>query len=343
MKVLQLLALIGLPFLVHAQVSFGFNTGVGIGFNAPETFKPATKYSTCSGQDQIKYSVFQTEGKLYFKHSRNQGLNWTDSTLVYILPSASSTMVNNRRIDTEPRVACDLSGGPYNKRIYMVWSDLKNGKSNLDVFLMFSDDEGRQWTEPLLLSYHPNHKHQFLPDILVDPKTGSVYVLYLDQQNFLNETGCDVQLASSTNGGLKFDLHILNEEAMKFSGSLLPKLVQRAEGISANWNPKIRGKYVDESSVSERGKSGIVLEKKSFTNTKDLNIAFELQNDSKISVELSKPLDAGFHKIVLKQKKYTKGKNSLNLASTFLHLPEDNYIITFYDGQGNTFAWIIPE
>ncbi len=343
MKALLVLVSFGLPIFLKSQVSFGLNTGVGIGFNAPETFRPKTVYNLCSGQGQTKYSVFQTEGKLYFKRSENMGLSWADSTLLYVLPSAGSTMVNNRRVDTEPRVACDLSGGPFNKRIYVVWSDLKNGKKNLDVFMIFSEDEGRQWTEPLLLSYHPNHKHQFFPDVLVDPKTGAVYVLYIDQQNFLNETRCDVQLATSKNGGLKFDLQIMNSEVLKFSGSLLPKLILRAEGIHANWDPRLRGIYVDEVTNPVRGKSGLVLEKKSYRYTKDLSISFELQNESKISVELSKPLDASFHKVILKQKKFAKGKNEIGLASAFKKLPEDNYIITFYDENGNSFAWITQE
>lgn len=326
-----------------AQVSFGINTGVGIGFNAPESFGQKTKYQYCSGPAQVKYAAFQINARLYFKRSENNGLTWADSTLVYAMPSASSTMVYNRRVDTEPHLACDLSGGTYHKRLYMVWSDLKNGKTNLDVFLMYSDDEGLHWTEPLLLTYHPNHKHQFCPDVLVDPKTGAVYVLYIDQQNFLSENSCDVQLATSKNGGLKFELRVMNPAPLKLSGSLLPKLILRAEGCYANWEAKQLGKYTDSPSTSERGKTGISLEKKTFTYTKNLSIPFELEQDSKVSVELSKPLDAGFHKILLKQKKFPKGKHEINLTKAFKTLPEDNYIITFYDENGNTFAWITQD
>lgn len=340
LKALLFVILLHCNLCNKAQVSFGINSGVGVGFNAPESFRPKTVYNFCTGEDKKKYAVFVIEGRLYFKRSEDSGRSWSDSTLMYSLPCAPSTMVNSRRVDTEPRVACDVSGGPFHKRIYAVWSDLKNGKNNLDVFMVFSDDEGLHWTEPLLLSYHPNHKHQFFPDVLVDPKSGNVYVLYVDQQNFLEQGQCDIQLATSTNGGLQFNWRVMNSEPLRFSGSLSPKLNLRAEGISASWDAKIRSCFLENPPPSERGKSGILLESKSYTYTKNLSISFELLKDSKISAELSKPLEPNFHKILLKRKKFSKGKHNIQLAAVFAKLPEDNYIITLYDEQGNTFAWI---
>jgi hypothetical protein len=342
MKPLLILLLSTMTLFTPAQVSFGINSGVGIGFNAPENFAPKTKYSFCFGRKQIKYAAFLFNNQVSFKRSENHGAAWADSIPVFAIPSASSTMVNNRRIETEPRIACDLSGGYFNNRIYIVWSDLKSGKKNLDVFLVYSEDEGQHWTEPLLLSYHPNHKHQFMPDVMVDPKNGAVYVLYGDQQNFIAENLCDIQLAISYNGGLKFSHFFLNQAPIKFSGAIAPQLILTEFGINAFWTKSSDGCLLSEASKlqSQRGQSRIHFEQKSYAYTKSLQITFELDADCHISAELSKPLDAGFQKIIFKKKKHKKGKNTLSLKPYFINLPEDTYILTLYDENGNHFAWI---
>jgi hypothetical protein len=345
MKHCLILILSAIPLLVPAQVSFGINSGVGIGFNAPDNFAPKTKYNYCSGEKQIQYATFLFNHQVLFKRSDNHGVTWTDSILVFAVPSATSSMVNNNRIDLEPRIACDLSAGVFNNRIYIVWSDLKSGKKNLDVFLVYSEDEGLHWTEPLLLSYHPNHKHQFKPDVKVDPKNGAVYVLYVDQQNFITENLCDIQLAISYNGGLKFSHFFLNQAPIKFSGAITPQLMQSEFGIEAIWGKSSNGLLISEASTlqSQRGQTGLHFEQKSYAYTKSLQLTFELDTDCRVSAELSKPLDAGFQKILFKKKKHKKGKNTLSLKPYFINLPEDTYIITLYDDNGNHFAWITSD
>ncbi len=328
----------------EAQIRIGVNSGIGIGFDAPEQFGAPREYAYCNGKNQIKQAAFLYNSALYFKKSSDLGRSWSDSVLVFASPSPSSCMVNSNRINVEPRIACDLSRGEFDGRIYIVWSDQKNGKNNLDLFLVYSEDEGKTWTEPLLLTYYPNHKHQLRPDIQVNPKNGTVLISYLDQQNFINEQACDLRFGESKNGGLSFNLFYLNAQAIPFTSEMRPKLQFGEKGISCDLNNKGKSFSCDINllSNSSRGKSGIAFSEKSFTFSNTLEIPFELSEDSKITVMLNKPLDASFQ-LKLTKKKYKKGKNKLLLKSYFLNLPSDNYILALYNEKGNNYVWINQE
>ena len=48
-----------------------------------------------------------------------------------------------------PITVCDVSNSPYRGRIYVVFSDQRNGTNNTDVFVCTSDDEGDTWSDPI--------------------------------------------------------------------------------------------------------------------------------------------------------------------------------------------------
>jgi hypothetical protein len=102
-----------------------------------------------------------------------------------------------------PTTKADISSGPYRGRVYVNWSDQRNGDT--DVFLLYSDDGGDTWGPRVRVNDDPvgNGKEQFFPWIDVDPITGTVYVVFYDRRE---ETGVatDVYLATSTDGGAHF-------------------------------------------------------------------------------------------------------------------------------------------
>lgn len=316
-------------------------SNVSLGFNAPETFSSTKHYNSCRGMnEQTRYCSFLHQNQICFKRSDNSGRDWSDSIPVYTVPSATSCMVNSVRVAVEPKIACDQSKGAHQGRVYICWSDQKNGKANLDVFLVFSDDQGKNWTEPILLSYRANHKHQFLPDVAVDPFDGTVYVLYLDQQNDPFGKFTDLKLMSSLNGGLKFEGLLLNQKGFRFKGAEVPRLGLSAEGICASlgkegccapdWPCRRENLQTRFDSSAYR-----------FSNA--LSVWLDLPEDAALTAELTKPLDASFQKILFKEKNYKKGKNPLELGRYLINLPEDNYILTLYNGKDNAFIWILKE
>lgn len=326
---------------LRAQQVRVIGSNASLGFHAPEISGGTKRYNTCRGSDeQSRYCSFLHNTQICFKRSVNGGKDWSDSSVVFSVPSATSCMVNSVRVAVEPRIACDQSKGAHQGRLYICWSDQKNGKGNLDVFLVFSDDQGKNWTEPILLSYHANHKHQFLPDVAVDPFDGTVYVLYLDQQNDPFGKYCDLKLMSSMNGGLKFEGLVLNKNAFRFKGADVPRLSLKAEGLCTNLGKE---RCCAPNWPCRREILPSRFDSSAYRFSPGLSVWLDLPEDAALTAELTKPLDASFQKILFKEKRYKKGKNRLELGRYLINLPEDNYNLTLYNGKDNAFIWILKE
>src|SRR2546427_2754889 len=53
----------------------------------------------------------------------------------------------HRSVDAEANLAWDKSGGPYEGRVYAVWTqEVRNESDNMDIMLQYSDDNGATWT-----------------------------------------------------------------------------------------------------------------------------------------------------------------------------------------------------
>lgn len=102
----------------------------------------------------------------------------------------------------------DLTGGAFNGRMYISWTDTTEPDSNTNaavnhsiIRVAFSDDQGATWTES---SPHPlddtddiDRWHQWLK---VGPD-GTVHVAFYDTRNFADRTGVDFFTSASTDGG----------------------------------------------------------------------------------------------------------------------------------------------
>ena len=337
---------------LSAQVSIGVVNGggpvIGISSRGPDSFVRPLIYDQCEGNSGEKYAVTLKDKSIFFRRTGDKSMNWIDSNVVFSIRSVTSTMVCNSRVDTKPVIACDLSKGENKGRIYIAWSDMKNGKNNLDVFLVYSDDQGKNWTEPLLVTYRPNHRHQFRPELAVDPMNGMVYLLYADQQNFIGSNKSELSLAVSTNGGLKFDHYILPQSPFSALSSLNMGFRQTENGIAAWWKLKgTEGVYTlspaNLRSLSEQKEACVSFEKTVYTFSNVISIEFEVREQTRVSAEINKPLDANFHKLVFTGKNFDKGKCTIRLMPAELSISEDNYILSLYAGGQNYFVWINSE
>ena len=115
---------------------------------------------------------------------------------------------------------------PYEGRIYMAYvgyyNDLKNPASNTDIFLTYSNDGGRTWSDPTEVnddsadtdgfstaneqnfSDQFDGESQYQPAIAVDPTTGTVVLSWRDARNDPANTLVATYLASSVDGGNTF-------------------------------------------------------------------------------------------------------------------------------------------
>jgi hypothetical protein len=126
----------------------------------------------------------------------------------------------DRSVDAEPGLAWDLTGGPHNGRVYLVYTlEHPNESNNMDIYVRFSDDEGATWSSPVRVNDDNTKNSQFLPKISLDPTSGNLAVVWYDSRNDLGTGGPgdtdgvpndDAQFwgAFSTNGGQTFSANI---------------------------------------------------------------------------------------------------------------------------------------
>ncbi len=262
-----------------------------------------------------------------------------------------------------PFTVCDLSNGPQRGRIYICWGDEKNGEKNKDVFLTYSDDKGETWVDPILITYRPNHKEQFMPYLTVDQKTGFVYILYYDRQNYYKNDLTDVFLAVSKNGGSKFDYYKINQTAFKankevffgdyigvsaVNGEVRPIWMQMKEKDLSIYTAIVNDSTIDIYNKAELNKNLSI--EKNFKYSEKIKIDFNLKQKAEIVFCITKPLDPAFEQIIVKKKKYKAGNRSLLIKPQKWKLPKGTYVLTLYcqgvlpSEQGkNEFVWITEE
>lgn len=309
----------------------------------------------CKGPEDEYYSAFVEGSDLKIRMTNKYSSQ--SKTIAPFKNGQNYTVSGRLRANGLPSVACDLSNNGHYGRVYVCWSDEKYGASNKDVFLAYSDDKGASWTEPILVTYRPNHKEQFMPRLAVDQFTGFVYIVYYDLQNSADGSFADVYLARSKNGGLLFDVYRLNEAPVELADScslgdrtglcvvnsvIRPVWVQpthtknRVEVLTA---------LVDENALTVYNPAinDPLMIEKTFAFSEKVRLNFEMKTKTRLTVMITNPLDHMFEKLLVKNKKLKKGHNHLLIDSKALGLPKGNYTLTFYYDHKNTYVWLIDE
>jgi len=126
----------------------------------------------------------------------------------------------DRSVDAEPGLAWDLTGGPHNGRVYLVYTkEQQNESDDMDVYMRYSDDGGATWSGGVRVNDDRTANSQFLPKISLDPTTGNLAVVWYDSRTDLGTGGAsdtdgipndDAQFwgAFSTDGGTSFTPNI---------------------------------------------------------------------------------------------------------------------------------------
>lgn len=142
---------------------------------------------------------------LVFDRSLDGGETWLEEDIfVTSVPGGWDYSIPGiYRCNGLPVTLCDTSGGPYHGRVYMNWTDQRNGSDDTDVWLITSDDGGNTWGEPIRVNDDPAGKHQFFTWMAIDQTNGNLYFVFYDRRNY-NNTSTDVYMAMSTDGGFSF-------------------------------------------------------------------------------------------------------------------------------------------
>lgn len=91
---------------------------------------------------------------------------------------------SHRAVDAEAGLAWDRSGGLYNNRVYLVYTDeFPHGSGNTDILLRRSDNRGATWSAPVRVNDDATAASQFLPRVAIDEHTGNAAFSWYDCRN----------------------------------------------------------------------------------------------------------------------------------------------------------------
>lgn len=182
-----------------------------------ETVEGATPAVGPMGQ---VYMAWSGHDKIMFDKSLDGGQSFGTDVEVTTQPGGWDFSVTGIwRCNGMPITACDVSDSPYRGRIYVVFSDQRNGTNNTDVFLCTSDDQGVTWNAPSLVNDDGGISHQFFPWLTVDPVTGIVAIVFYDRRNTTGDA-TEVTVALSRDGGDTFTNLTVSESPFTPSDSV---------------------------------------------------------------------------------------------------------------------------
>src|SRR6266850_2393619 len=112
-----------------------------------------------------------------------------------------------RDVDSEAGLAWDSSGGPFNGRLYLVYTDRPStGSADTDIYVRFSNNNGATWSSRarVIDDAIGNGKSQFLPRIAIDQTSGNIAVSFYDCRNSPGNNTTELWATISTDGGVTF-------------------------------------------------------------------------------------------------------------------------------------------
>ncbi len=164
------------------------------------------------GQVYAAWTIYDSwpadEKAIGFARSTDGGVSFQPAARVIsnIKGIRKTGVLKDHRVNSYPVMAVDISGGPYNGNIYIVWTNTGtpgiNTGTNKSVYMIRSSDEGSTWSVPVRVNQGPNlaGKEAYFPWISCDTETGALSVVFYDDRD-VSATQCEVFTACSTDAG----------------------------------------------------------------------------------------------------------------------------------------------
>ena len=167
----------------------------------------------CIAFDSKIFVLWASQGAMFYDRSYDGGDMWISTDLAiapqvggWTLDVPGFGLVANTAVLTTDNSASRIRG-----TMFLVYSDMKSGDDDSDIWLMRSVNRGDNWTVAARINQDEPGKHQFVPRITIDPANGVVYILYYDRRNY-SDNQTDVYLAWSSDGGNQFKEVKVNEK-----------------------------------------------------------------------------------------------------------------------------------
>jgi hypothetical protein len=173
------------------------------------------------GPDSALYAVWGDGNHLRYTVSTDGGVTFSRTRNIVETAPIMFGVDGVARANGFPQIGIDPRGGPKGGRLYVTWSDYRNG--DVDVFCSSSNDHGAAWSPAVRVNNDPPHNgaEQFFQWMAVDPWDGAVYVVFYDRRGDPKEHEETVVLARSTDGGQTFQNYSWMDQGFDAKGAFL--------------------------------------------------------------------------------------------------------------------------
>ena len=156
------------------------------------------------GPDSTLYAAWTDGNHIVFTISHDGGATFSPTRNIIDTAPTMFTLQAVSRANGFAQIAIDPRGGAKGGRLYLTWSDYRNG--DVDVFCSTSADQGETWSAAVRVNDDPSHDgaDQFFQWMAVDPVDGAAYLVFYDRRGDAKNRQQVVVLARSTDGGRTF-------------------------------------------------------------------------------------------------------------------------------------------
>ncbi len=158
--------------------------------------------TSCSDSKGNIYVCWSGINKLWFDKSTSGGKSFGADKIIATQYGGWNVPVRHLfRANGMPFILCNQSASNYKDRLYVNWTDTRNGDA--DIFLKYSDDGGETWSNDIRVNNDVlgNGADQFCNNFSIDAVTGELYIVFYDKRNSRTGAYVDVYLAKSMDGG----------------------------------------------------------------------------------------------------------------------------------------------
>ncbi|MDX9905206.1 MAG: GEVED domain-containing protein [Bacteroidales bacterium] len=193
-------------------LSYGTPIAISSAVNAGSHNQGVNIQTGPDGEVYVIWAIYDSwpsdETAIGFAKSTDGGATFAPATRIIsnIRGIRTTETSKDHRVNSFPSMAVDISGGPYNGMIYIVWANTgvpgTNTGPDIDVYMIRSSDEGLTWSAPVKVNQdQPGQgKEHYFPWITCDRVSGVISVVFYDDRNVSSDQ-CEVYVASSCNAG----------------------------------------------------------------------------------------------------------------------------------------------